>query len=128
MKVAISARGNSLKAKTHKLFGRCNYFVIVDMDTNKITALKNKLAGGSTCVGTACAKKLFSAAVQAVVSGKVGSNAYEVLKASGVAVYLSPPGLSVQETLDKFKAGNLPGAAADIEKGSPYENCYFSMR
>ena len=127
MKIAISARGDSLASQAHKLFGRCNYFVIVDTDTNKITALKNKLAGGSTCVGTACAKELFNAEVQAVVSGKVGSNAYEVLKASGVAVYLCPPGLSVQETLDKFKAGNLPGAAADIEKGSPYENCYFSM-
>lgn len=127
MKIAISARGKSLRAKGHKLFGRCNYFVIVDTDTKKITALKNKLAGGSTCVGTACARQLDSAGVQAVVSGKVGSNAYEVLKDSGVAVYLSPPGLSVQETLDKFKAGNLPGAAADIEKGSPYENCYFSI-
>ncbi len=35
---------------------------------------------------------------------------------------------ALQETLEKFKAGNLPEAAADTEKGSRYENCYFSVR
>ena len=128
MKIAISAYGDSLGAKAYERFGRCDYFVIVDTDTDEIIALKNKSAGGSTGVGTACAQELFNAGVTAVVSGKVGSNAYEVLKASGVAIYLAPSGLSVQETLEKFKAGSLPKAATDTEKGSRYENRYFSTR
>jgi len=128
MKIAISAYGDSLGAKAHKLFGRCDYFVIVDTDTDKTTALKNKSANASTGAGTACAQELVSAGVKVVVSGKVGSSAYEVLKASDVAVYLAPSGLSVQEVLEKFKAGSLPEAAADTEKGSRYENCYFSVR
>ncbi len=128
MKIAISAYGDSLGAKAYERFGRCDYFVIVDTDTDEITALKNKSANASTGAGTACAQKLFSAGVTAVVSGKVGSNAYEVLKASGVAIYLTPSGLSVQEALEKFKAGSLPEAVVDTEKGSRYENCYFSVR
>ena len=108
MKIAISAYGDSLGSKAHELFGRCDYFVIVDTETGEISAVKNKSAEAATGAGTACAQELFNAGVKAVVSGKVGPNAYEVLKAAGVAIYLAPPGLSVQEVLDKFKAGSLP--------------------
>ena len=97
-----------MEAKVHELFGRCDYFVIIDTETAEAAALKNTSADASTGAGTACAQELFNAGVTAVVSGKVGPNAYEVLKAAGVNVYLAPPGMSVQEVLDKFKAGSLP--------------------
>lgn len=108
MKIAISSSGDSLTAQTHGLFGRCDYFVIVDTETGQSTAMKNDSAEAATGAGTACAQALFNHGVKAVISGKVGPNAYEVLKAAGVAIYLSPPGLTVQESLDKFKAGSLP--------------------
>ena len=95
-------------AKAHDLFGRCDYFVIVDTETGETSAVKNTSADAATGAGTACAQELFNAGVTAVVSGKVGPNAYEVLKAAGVAIHLAPPGLSVQEVLEKFKAGALP--------------------
>jgi len=108
MKIAISACGDSLTAKAHAQFGRCDYFVIVDTDTDETRAVKNKSADAATGAGTACAQELFSAKVTAVVTGMVGPNAYEVLKAAGVAMYLAPSGLSVLEVLNKFKAGSLP--------------------
>ena len=108
MKIAISACGDSMSAKTHALFGRCDYFIIADTETGESTALKNKSAEASTGAGTACAQELFTIGVRAVVSGKVGPNAYEVLKAAGVTMYSAPAGISVQEALEKFKAGSLP--------------------
>ena len=108
MKIAISACGDSMSAKTHALFGRCDYFIIADTETGESTALKNKSAEASTGAGTACAQALFNHGVKAVISGKVGPNAYEVLKAAGVTMYSAPPGISVQEALEKFKAGSIP--------------------
>ena len=108
MKIAISACGDTLSAKTHALFGRCDYFIIADTETGESTALKNKSAEASTGAGTACAQALFNHGVKAVISGKVGPNAYEVLKAAGVTMYSAPPGISVQEALEKFKAGSIP--------------------
>jgi len=108
MKIAISACGDTLSAKTHALFGRCDYFIIVDSETNESMVMKNDSAAASTGAGTACAQALFNHGVKAVVSGKVGPNAYEALMAAGVAIYLAPPGLTVQESLDKLKAGSLP--------------------
>ncbi len=74
----------------------------------KASAIKNDSAEAATGAGTACAQALFNHGVKAVISGKVGPNAYEVLKAAGVTMYSAPPGLSVQEALEKFKAGSLP--------------------
>jgi predicted Fe-Mo cluster-binding NifX family protein len=108
MKVAISACGDSLAAQTHGLFGRCDYFVLVDTETGESVAIKNDSAEAATGAGTACAQALFNHGVKAVISGKVGPNAYEVLKAAGVIMYSAPPGISVQEALEKFKAGSLP--------------------
>jgi len=107
MKVAISACGDNLRAKTHSLFGRCDYFIIVDSDTGETTAIKNDSAQSATGAGMACAQTLFENGVGAVVSGKVGPNACEVLKAAGVAIHLAPPGVTVQEALEKFKGGSL---------------------
>jgi predicted Fe-Mo cluster-binding NifX family protein len=108
MKIAISACGDNLGAHAHGLFGRCDFFIIVDTDTDETTPIKNDSAQSATGAGTACAQALFNHAVEAVVSGKVGPNAYEVLKAAGVAIHLAPPGITVQEALEKFKTGSLP--------------------
>ena len=45
--------------------------------------------------------------VEAVVSGKAGPNAYEVLKQAGIDIFLLPPGLKVKDALEKYKAGSL---------------------
>lgn len=107
MKVAFSSSGQTLAAPTHSLFGRCEYFVIVDTETGAVTALKNRAAEASTGAGPACAQELFSAGVQAVVSGRIGPNAYETLKAAGIGIFLAPPDITVQEALDRYKAGSL---------------------
>lgn len=108
MKIAISSSGDSLSAQAHGMFGRCDYFVIVDTETGETTALKNKSADASTGAGPACAQELFNAGVTAAVSGKFGPNAYEALKAAGIAIHLAPPCITVQEALEKFKTGSLP--------------------
>jgi len=108
MKIAISACGETLAAKAHTLFGRCDYFVIIDTETGETDAVKNTSAEAATGAGTAAAQELFNAGVQAVISGQIGPNACEVLKAAGIAMYNAPAGISVQEAVEKFKAGVLP--------------------
>ncbi len=60
MKIAISSCGDSLAAHTHGLFGRCDYFVIVDTETGEASAIKNDSAEAATGAGTACAQALFN--------------------------------------------------------------------
>ena len=44
MKVAVSATGENLDAQIDPRFGRCQYFVIVDMDSMEYEAILNASA------------------------------------------------------------------------------------
>ena len=107
MKVAITSTGAYLDDKTHDMFGRCDYFLIVDSESGETKAVKNEFASSATGAGTACAQIIFDEGAKTVISGKVGPNAYEVLKQGGIEIFLCPPGLVVRDALTKFKEGNL---------------------
>lgn len=107
MKIAVSSTGRTIDDNVHPLFGRCDFILIVDTESSEIKALQNVFAQLATGSGTGCAAMLFEHNVTAVISGQVGPNAYEVLKAAGVSMYNAPPGVSVHEALEKFKAGSL---------------------
>ena len=108
MNVAFSSVGTLVDDKMHDLFGRCDYFLIVDSETGRARAVKNEFAGSQTGAGTACVQVLFDEGVRAVVSVKVGPNAYEALNQSGVEIFLAPSGITVLEALSKYKKKELP--------------------
>jgi predicted Fe-Mo cluster-binding NifX family protein len=107
MKVAISSTGQSLEDKTHELFGRCDFLIVSDTKTKEIKAIKNESADAPSGAGTGCAQIVFDEGAQAVISGKVGPKAYEVLQHAKVDIFLSPPGISIKQALEKYGQGSL---------------------
>jgi len=107
MKAAVSSTGPTLDAPVHNLFGRCDFILIIDTNTEAATPIKNTFIDAAAGAGTGCAQAVLKEGAEAVISGQIGPNAYEALKAAGVAMYLAPPGVSVREALVKFKAGSL---------------------
>ena len=107
MKIAISSTGATLDDRVHNLFGRCDFFLVVDTETMESKAVKNEFADTASGAGTGCAQVLFNEGVKAVISGQVGPKAYEVLTQSGTEILLSPPGITVREAVTKHKEGSL---------------------
>jgi|YNPNPStandDraft_1061719.scaffolds.fasta_scaffold01870_9 predicted Fe-Mo cluster-binding NifX family protein len=107
MKIAVSSTGSSLDATVHPLFGRCDFFLMVDMDTDAVLPIKNEFRDAASGAGTGCARTVIQQGVEAVISGQIGPNAYEAFKAAGVALYTAPPGITVREALARFNAGSL---------------------
>jgi len=107
MKVAVSSTGTTLDAAVHGLFGRCDFLLVIDTDTEAVKPLKNEFADAAAGAGTGCAQAVIKEGVQSVVSGQFGPNAYEVLKSAGLKMYCAPQGLSVRAALDKLTAGTL---------------------
>ncbi len=107
MKVAISATGNTLSAAVHRLFGRCAWFLFVDSETMECEAVENKHADDASGAGTNCAQLVLEREVEAVISGQVGPNAYEVLKQGEVKIFIAPKDSSVSEALDKCRNDTL---------------------
>ncbi len=107
MKIAISSAGPTLNDKVHDLFGRCDFFLVIDTESMMCRAVKNKFVGTSTGAGTACAQLLFDKSVKSVITVKAGPNAFAVLSQAGIDVFLSPSGITVDKALSKYKNNSL---------------------
>ncbi|MBW1824355.1 MAG: NifB/NifX family molybdenum-iron cluster-binding protein [Deltaproteobacteria bacterium] len=107
MKVAISATGDDLNANVDRRFGRCSWFLFVDSESMQCEAAENKSADAASGAGTACAQLVLEKEADAVISGKVGPNAYEALKQGEVKIFIAPQDMSVQEAIDKCKKNEL---------------------
>ena len=107
MKVAISATGDDLNANVDGRFGRCSWFLFVDVESMHCEAEENINADAASGAGTACAQLVLEKEVDVVISGKVGPNAYEALKQGGVKIFITSQGMSVKDAIDKYRKNEL---------------------
>jgi predicted Fe-Mo cluster-binding NifX family protein len=107
MKVAVSATGSDLTASVDRRFGRCPWFLFVDGGSLHYEAIENKHADDTSGAGTVCAQLVLEKDAEAVISGQVGPNAFEVLKQGGVKIFIAPEGMSVRKALTKYQNGEL---------------------
>lgn len=106
MKLAITSQGKTLDAQLDPRLGRCQYFVIVDTDTDQFEACENASRSATGGAGVQTAQFLADNGVEAVVTGNVGPNAMRALQAAGIKVYTVGP-CQVREALSRFKQGQL---------------------
>lgn len=106
MKICVTSTGNDKKFSIDSRFGRCNYFAIYDDKTEKFDFILNPGTNAAQGSGIVAAQKLVDLNVNAVITGKVGPNAMEVLKNSNIKIYRAK-GETVEEALASFKEKNL---------------------
>jgi predicted Fe-Mo cluster-binding NifX family protein len=110
MKIAVSASGQGLDAPASPIFGRSQFMVLVDTETMDCETLANPAISAAGGAGIQAAQFLVSHGVQALVSGNVGPNAFQVFAAADVPVYLFS-GSTVGEAVDAFAKGELTQAS-----------------
>ncbi|MBO3802681.1 MAG: NifB/NifX family molybdenum-iron cluster-binding protein [Candidatus Brockarchaeota archaeon] len=106
MKVAVSASGPDLGAQVDPRFGRCQYFIIVDTATMDFEAIPNVSAGAMSGAGIQAAQMVVEKGVQAVITGNVGPNAFQVLSSAGIRILVGASG-TVRSAVEAFKVGGL---------------------
>jgi predicted Fe-Mo cluster-binding NifX family protein len=106
MKVLVTATGTDLDAATSPVFGRCPTYMVVDTETMDASAIDNPAVAAGGGAGIQAAQFVVEQGVQAVVSGNLGPNAYDVLHAAQIPVYTFGGG-TVREAVDAFQAGSL---------------------
>ena len=106
MKIAISSTGQRLESDIDPRFGRCKYFLVVDTDTRDFEALPNEYADVMGGAGVRAAQFVADLDVKAVLSGNIGPNAFEVLKAAGIEILTCLEG-TVNDAIEDYKEGKL---------------------
>jgi predicted Fe-Mo cluster-binding NifX family protein len=109
MKIAITATGEGLDAPASPIFGRSQYLVLVETDTMDSESLPNPAISAAGGAGIQAAQFLTGHGIQALVTGNVGPNAYQVLHAANIPVYLYN-GSTVRQAVSAFVSGELTEA------------------
>ena len=106
MRIVVTANGADLDAPASPVFGRCPMYVFVDTETMAFEAVENPAIGAPGGAGIQAAQFVVEGGAQAVVTGNVGPNAFNVFQAAGVPIYLFGGG-TVRQAVEAFKAGEL---------------------
>jgi len=106
MKIAVTATKPSLDAEVDPRFGRCQYFVIVDLDTMEFESVENSSAQASGGAGISTGQMIAGKGAEAVLTSNCGPNAFRVLNASGIKVITGATG-KVIDAIEDYKAGRL---------------------
>lgn len=107
--VVVSSAGEDLRSSVDPRFGRCQFFVIVDLDTMNFSATPNPAGAAAGGAGIEAAQTVLDMGVSAVLTGNIGPNAYRALNAAGVKVYVGASG-TVTESIERYKRGELAEA------------------
>jgi len=93
------------------MFGRCPMYIFVDPDTMEFEAVENPAMGAAGGAGIQAAQFIVEQGAQAVVTGNVGPNAFNVFQSANVPVYLFDGG-TVRQAAEAHKAGRLSTAGS----------------
>ncbi|MFZ5918682.1 MAG: NifB/NifX family molybdenum-iron cluster-binding protein [Chloroflexota bacterium] len=106
MKIVVSAQGDTLDSPTSPVFGRCPTYILVESETMQFEAMPNPAMSQGGGAGIQAAQFVVQLGAQAVLTGNLGPNAFDVFRAAGVPGYLIPEG-TVRQAVEAFKAGRL---------------------
>ena len=108
MKVTISSTGKSLDDEVDARFGRCNYFLIVDIEDKEIKnvkAVENRAAAQAGGAGITAAQIVADEKVEAVITMNTGPRAFDVFQQLKIKVYQGQG--KIKDVLQEFIDGKL---------------------
>lgn len=106
MKIAVSAQGNSLGSEVDPRFGRCKYFIIMDLDHEEVEVIENEAKNFASGAGIKSATLVVEAGVEAVLTGQLGPKATRVLQSGNVKMYCNVAG-TIAQAVERFKQGEF---------------------
>lgn len=111
MKIAVTAHGQDSKAKVDSRFGRADYFILYDQESDTWECAPNtqnlEAAHGA---GIQAGQALLKTGAGVLLTGHVGPKAFKVLSAGRVQVYsFGDRTGTVSEAVEDFQAGKLTG-------------------
>ena len=117
MKIAVTAKSNTLDSEVDSRFGRAGYFLLYDTASGGLTAVDNSVNyNASQGAGVQSAGRITGLDAGVLITGHCGPKAYSVLARSGIRIFLCSAPVSVREAITLFENDKLKEAStSDVE-------------
>ncbi len=112
MKIAISIQDQTLDSPVDSRFGRCAFFAVGDSESGQFEFHENKNAGLGSGAGIQTAQWVADQKVDAILTGRVGPKALEVLNSAGIKIIQEVTGTGT-EAVALLNEGKLSAASQD---------------
>jgi predicted Fe-Mo cluster-binding NifX family protein len=106
MKICITSQNGSLDGEIDARFGRAAYFLIVNTDNLEYESIQNPYAQAGGGAGIQAAQFIANKQAEAVLTGNIGPNAFQVLKESGIGVVTGVSGI-VKTAVVRYNKGEF---------------------
>ena len=106
MKICVTSMGEGIDSNVDPRFGRCKYFLIIDMDSNDVESISNESLMSAGGAGIQAAQMVAKTGASIVITGNIGPNAYQTLSAAGIKVITGVNG-SIKDIISKYTKGEL---------------------
>ena len=110
MKIVISSSGPDMDSAVDPRFGRAAYFLIVESDTGELIESIDNSVGREAAqgAGIGSASMVAGKGVKAVLTGRVGPKAMDVIERANIQV-VTDVGGTVREAVERFRSGAPAG-------------------
>ena len=106
MKIAISSTGKDLESEVDARFGRCDYFMVVDTDTNEFEVIDNTAISSEGGAGIKASQSVVDSGANAVITFHLGQNAADVLNEADIKILKAVSG-DIENVVSKFISNQL---------------------
>ena len=109
MKIAFTAKGTEWDSAMDPRFGRTEFLLIYDDQSEDFTSLDNRsIANVAHGAGPQTAQKLFELDPGILITGNgPGGNAARALEQSEIKIYMGAGSMTVKQAYEAFKNGEL---------------------
>ena len=108
MKIAISSTGKDLESEVDAKFGRCPYFLIVEIENKEIKnvqAIKNTAAGQRGQAGITSAEIIAKEKVETLITTNLGPRAFSIFEQFEIKIYQGEG--KINDVIQRFIKGEL---------------------
>ena len=120
MKICVTSIGDNIDSDVDPRFGRCKYFLIIDTDSMNVKPISNDSMMTSGGAGIQAAQMVAKTGAQIVITGNIGPNAFQTLKAADIKIITGVNG-KIKDVVERFNQGKLE------EIDSPSVGSHFGL-
>jgi predicted Fe-Mo cluster-binding NifX family protein len=106
MRIVVTSTGPELDSGFSPTFGRCQTFLFLETQSEEIESMSNPASQAHGGAGIQAAKFVIDHGAEAIITGRVGPKAMDVLQIAKIPIFLFQ-GNSVHQAIEAYKNGEL---------------------